>query len=160
MTQLLTNVLLAIIWAAITGTFSLGNLVIGFFLGYLVMLIASPAADSHSYTRRARKAIFFLFYFLKELVVSSLRVAVDVLRPNFNMESGIVAIPLTAESDFEKTMLANCISLTPGTLSLDMSDDGKTLYIHAMYIDNGDVDAVRQEIKNGMEYHILQITRE
>lgn len=159
MTQLFTNVLLAFIWAAVTGTFNLANLIIGFLLGYLVLVIAAPATDYRSYTRRMRKGVFFIFYFLKELLVSSVRVAIDVIRPSFNMHSGIVAIPLTAESDFEKTMLANCISLTPGTLSIDMSDDGKTLYIHAMYINNGNVDAVRREIKTGMEYHILQITR-
>ncbi|MFW6348340.1 MAG: Na+/H+ antiporter subunit E, partial [Cyclonatronaceae bacterium] len=97
MTQLFSNVLLAFIWAAITGTVNLPNLVIGFFLGYIVMMIAAPAIDSYSYTRRMRKGIFFIFYFLKELVVSSVRVAIDVLRPRFNMESGIVAIPLTAK---------------------------------------------------------------
>lgn len=159
MTQFFTNIMLAVIWAAVTGDINLGNLLIGFVLGYIVLVIAAPAIDSHSYTRRLRKGVFFIFYFLKELIVSSLRVAADVLRPTFRMQSGIVAIPLTATTDLEKTLLANCISLTPGTLSLDISDDGKTLYIHAMYIDNGDLDAVRREIKDGMERHILEITR-
>lgn len=160
MTQFFTNVLLAVIWAAVTGTVNLGNLLIGFLLGYIVLMIAAPAIDSDaSYTRRLRKGIIFIFYFLKELLISSLRVAVDVLRPTFRMQSGIVAIPLTVDTDLEKTLLANSISLTPGTLSLDISEDGKTLFIHAMYIDNGDVDAVRREIKDGMERHIMDFTR-
>ena len=159
MKQFITNILLAVIWAAVTGTISLGNLAIGFFLGYLVMLVAAPAIDAEHYTRRIRLAVGFIFYFLKELVVSSIRVAVDVMKPSFRMKSGIVGIPLDAKSDLEKTLLANSISLTPGTLSLDTSEDGKTLYIHAMYIDNNDVEAVRKEIKMGMESHILEITR-
>lgn len=159
MKQFLTNIVLAVIWAAVTGTISLGNLAIGFLLGYLVMLVAAPAIDAENYTRRLRLAVGFIFYFLKELFVSSIRVAIDVIKPSFKMKSGIVGIPLDAESDLEKTLLANSISLTPGTLSLDISEDGKTLYIHAMYIDEGDVDAVRREIKSGMERHILEITR-
>ncbi len=159
MNQFIINILLAVVWAAVTGTISLGNLVIGFILGYVVMLVAAPAVDTEHYTRRLRLAVFFIFYFIKELVVSSIRVAKDVIKPSFKMKSGIVGIPLTASSDLEKTLLANCISLTPGTLSVDISDDGNTLFIHAMYIDNEDVDAVRREIKNGMERKILEITR-
>ncbi len=159
MKQFIVNILLAVIWAAVTGTISLGNLLIGFLLGYIVMLVAAPAIDAENYTRRLRLGIFFIFYFIKELIVSSLRVAADVVKPRFKMKSGIVGIPLTASSDLEKTLLANCISLTPGTLSVDLSDDGKTLFIHAMYIDNEDVDAVREQIKNGMERKILEITR-
>ncbi|MCH8556819.1 MAG: Na+/H+ antiporter subunit E [Balneolia bacterium] len=159
MKQLITNIVLAVIWAAVTGTISLGNLVIGFILGYIVMLIAAPAIDTEQYTRRIRLGVVFVFYFIKELVVSSLRVAKDVIKPGFSMQSGIVAIPMDCESDLEKTLLANFISLTPGTLSVDIPDGGNTLYIHAMYIDNGDIDAVVKEIKNGMERHILEITR-
>ncbi len=159
MTLFLLNILLAIIWSAITGTFSLANLLIGFFLGYLVILVAAPAIDNDHYARRLPKAIALILFFLKELVVSSVRVAVDVLRPGFKMESGVVGIPLDVETDVEKTLLANMISLTPGTLSLDISEDGKTLYIHAMYIDNGDVNAVIKEIKGGMERKILEVTR-
>jgi len=159
MTQLIVNIVLALIWAAITGTISLGNLIIGFVLGYVVMLVAAPAVETENYTRRMRLSVFFIFYFLKELIVSSVRVAIDVVKPSFKMQSGVVRIPLDCETDLEKTLLANFISLTPGTLSIDLSEDGKFLYIHAMYIDNGDVDEVRRQIKEGMEHRILQITR-
>ena len=159
MTLFLLNILLAIIWSAITGTFSLGNLLIGFLLGYIVLVIAAPAIDNDHYVRRLPKALALIIFFLKELVVSSIRVAIDVLKPGFKMQSGVIGIPLDAETDVEKTLLANMISLTPGTLSLDISEDGKTLYIHAMYIDNGDVNAVIKEIKGGMEKKILEVTR-
>ncbi len=159
MKQLITNIVLAVIWAAVTGTISLANLVIGFILGYLVMLIAAPAIDAENYTRRMRLGVVFIFYFIKELVVSSVRVAKDVMTPGFKMQSGIIGIPMDCESDLEKTLLANFISLTPGTLSVDIPNGGDILYIHAMYVDNGDIDAVIHEIKNGMERHILELTR-
>ncbi|MCH8568453.1 MAG: Na+/H+ antiporter subunit E [Balneolales bacterium] len=159
MKLLLVNALLAFIWAAITGAVTLGNLLIGFLLGYIVLLVASPAIDDSGYTKRLWYGISFIFYFIKELFISSIRVAIDVMKPSFKMQSGIIGIPLDANTDLEKTLLANSISLTPGTLSLDYSKDGKTLYIHAMYVDNGDIEAVRTSIKEGMEKRILQITR-
>jgi multicomponent Na+:H+ antiporter subunit E len=155
----LLNILLAVIWTFITGAFSLTNFFVGFVLGYIVLLISSPAIDEDNYTKRFWLVIGLLLFFLKELVVSSVRVAIDVIKPSFKMHSGMVRIPLDAETDLEKTLLANMISLTPGTLSIDLSEDGKSLYIHAMYIDNDDVDAVRREIKNGMEAKILKVTR-
>jgi multicomponent Na+:H+ antiporter subunit E len=159
MTLFLLNILLALIWAFITGEFTLANVLIGFGLGYLVILIASPAIDNDNYIGRFWSALSLFIFFLKELVVSSIRVALDVIKPSFKMQSGMVRIPLDAQTDLEKTLLANMISLTPGTLSVDLSQDEKFLYIHAMYVDNGDVEAVRREIKNGMEARILKVTR-
>lgn len=159
MTLFLLNIVLALIWAFITGTFNLVNVTIGFVLGYLVILVASPALDESRYVKKVWLTIGLLLFFFKELFVSSVRVAIDVVKPSFKMQSGIVGIPLDAETDLEKTLLANMISLTPGTLSIDISKDGKTLYIHAMYIDDGDVDAVRKEIKEGMEARLLRVTQ-
>ena len=73
------------------------------------------------------------------------------------MKPGIVKIPLDARSDLEITLLANLISLTPGTLSLDVSDDRKVLYVHAMYVN--DREDFVASIKNGFERRILEITR-
>ncbi|NNJ70240.1 MAG: Na+/H+ antiporter subunit E, partial [Kiritimatiellales bacterium] len=70
---------------------------------------------------------------------------------------GVIGIPLDAETDLEITMLANIISLTPGTLSLDVSEDRKTLYIHAMYVINP--EDLRNEIKDGLERRLLELLR-
>lgn len=154
----LFHIILALIWTAVTATFSFGNLLIGLFLAYLVLLVVEPAIDKTGYTRRIRKSVTLLLFFLKELFISSVRVAIDVMRPGFRMKSGVVDIPLDVTSDLEITLLANMISLTPGTLSIEVSDDRKELFIHAMYIDEG-VEQVRAQIKNGMEQHIMSVTR-
>jgi multicomponent Na+:H+ antiporter subunit E len=73
------------------------------------------------------------------------------------MTPGIIRIPLSARTDLEITLLANLISLTPGSLSLDVSDDRKVLYVHAMYI--GDKDAYIAHVKNGFERKLLDILR-
>ena len=72
------------------------------------------------------------------------------------MKPGVIAMPLAAKTDLEITMVANLISLTPGTLSLDVSDDRRVLFIHAMFLDN------EQELRNSlkdMERRVLEILR-
>ena len=72
---------------------------------------------------------------------------------------GVVAIPLDARTDAEITLLANLITLTPGSVSLDLSEDRRVLYVHAMYIDGGDVEAYRRSIKEGLERRVLELMR-
>jgi multicomponent Na+:H+ antiporter subunit E len=71
------------------------------------------------------------------------------------MRPAIVAVPLDLTSDFQITLLANLITLTPGTLSLDISDDKKILYVHGMYVD--DVDEFRRSIKQGFEKRVQEL---
>ena len=71
---------------------------------------------------------------------------------------GIVGVPLSAESDMEILLVANLISLTPGTLSVDLSDNRRTLYVHVMFLD--DPDQFRQSIKEGLERRVLEVTRD
>lgn len=72
---------------------------------------------------------------------------------------GVVAIPLDAHTDAEITLLANLITLTPGSVSLDLSEDRQVLYVHAMYIDGGDVEAYRRSVKEGLERRVLELLR-
>jgi multicomponent Na+:H+ antiporter subunit E len=95
--------------------------------------------------------------FVWELVKSSVRVAVIVLSPQRDLAPAIVAYPLTVDRDFEITVLANLITLTPGTLSLDVSDDRKTLYIHS--IDVPDPDGLVDDIRRTFERRIMETFR-
>ncbi len=110
-----------------------------------------------SLSKRIICAIRFIFFFIKELLVSSVRVAIDVMRPSLEFVPGVIAFPLCAKSDLEITLLANVISLTPGTLSLDVSSDRRVLYIHAMYAE--DPEKIRIEIRNGLEKRLLEALR-
>ncbi len=108
---------------------------------------------------KSRQIGILILFYLKELVAASLRVAYEVLTPKDHMLPAVVAIPLEAETNLEITLLANFITLTPGTLSIDVSKDRKTLYIHGVYVEEGDIDKVKEQIKNGFEKKILKITR-
>lgn len=150
--MLLLNLLLALAWLLLTGQFTPANFVFGFGLTYLLLWFFQRAigADQQSaqraaYFRRVGQLIRFSLFFLKELIVANLRVARDVLRFRPQMQPAVVTLPLTDFSDAEVTMLANFITLTPGTLSLDVIDgvapnghDGsRLLQVHAMHAGSG-----------------------
>lgn len=155
--RVLMNFLLALAWVALTGKFVLANFLFGFVLSFFIMWVNSRDDDSQRYFMRIPKVISFVFFFLYELLKANLQVAYDVITPTFYMRPGIVAIPLSAKTDLEITLLANLISLTPGTLSLDISDDRKVLYVHGMFIKNKEefIDG----IKSGFERRLLEIMR-
>ena len=155
--QFLLNILLSVVWVFLTGSLETTNFVFGFVLSFLVLWIVSRNEGSRKYFRIAPRMIGFIFYFIYELVKANLQVAADVITPKFYMTPGIVEYPLDAKSDLEITFLANVITLTPGTLSLDISEDKKVLYIHAMYIN--DKDEFIDGIKHGFERRILSILR-
>lgn len=157
MNLFLKNVLLALLWAALTGSVSLTTLFFGFLVGFGVLYILDREPESRAYFRTTRLAVAFVLYFIKEMIVSSARVAYDVVTPEDYARPGVIGIPLEARTDLEITLLANLISLTPGTLSLDVSEDRRTLYIHAMFIDKP--DDLRREIKDGLERRLLDILR-
>jgi len=153
----LSNIMLALLWALLSGEISTFNLVIGFVLGYLVLGMMAAQATEKSYFKKVRQTVAFALVFFKELAVSTYRVAYDILTPTHYMRPGVIAFPMEAKTDAEITMLANIITLTPGTLSLDVSEDRKILYIHAMYVD--DPDELRREIREGLEKKLLEMMR-
>ena len=95
--------------------------------------------------------------FVRELLLSGWRVAKLVMSPRMDLKPGIFAYPLSVDRDFEITLLANMITLTPGTLSVDVSEDRRTLYVHAL--DCSDVEASIAEIRNGFERKIEEAFR-
>lgn len=155
--MLVMNMFLALVWAAVTGEVTMPNLVAGFVLGYGILWIASRSGGPHRYFERVGTIVTFTLFFLKELFLATIRVAVDIATPWHLMKPAILAVPCDAESATEITTLANVITLTPGTLVLDVSPDGKTLYVHAMYAD--DLEGVRRDIRQGLGRRVREVFR-
>jgi multicomponent Na+:H+ antiporter subunit E len=157
MTGAIWNLLLALAWVILSGDFSGVNLVVGLVFGYITLVLIEPQVDALAgYPARVPRILKFLGFFIKELVQANLRVGFDILTPPWHMKPGVIAMPLEARTELEITMVANLISLTPGTLSLDVSDDRKVLYIHAMFLD--DEEELRRNLKE-MEYRALELFR-
>ena len=157
MILLLLNLLLALAWVALTGEFSPANFVIGFLLGYASLWMTQRIQGNITYFGKVRRVIGFAFFFLWEVIRANLRVAYDVLSPRQRITPAILAVPLEAKTDAEIALLANLITLTPGTLSLDVSSDRKVLYVHAMYVEN--IGRFRRQIKEGLERRLLDVLR-
>jgi multicomponent Na+:H+ antiporter subunit E len=157
MTGMAWIVALALLWVGLTGGLTAVNFIVGLVLGYLVLLaVQGPLALRRPLTR-LRKAGALLGIFLWKLILANLRVAWDVVTPRHRMRPGIIAVPLEARSDLEITALATLVSLTPGTLSLDVSDDRRVLYVHAMYLH--DRDRIVRGIKHSFERRLLEVLR-
>jgi multicomponent Na+:H+ antiporter subunit E len=159
MNGLLWNILLALLWVGMSGDFTPPNFAIGFVLGLLILFFARRVIGTPHYLLKIAQVLELFLFVLWELLLANLRVAYDVLTPGYRMRPGVVGIPLDARTDAEITLLANLITLTPGTLSLDVSSDRRVLYIHVMYIDNDDLDEVRRKIKSGFERRVLEVLR-
>ncbi|MEJ8560745.1 Na+/H+ antiporter subunit E [Yoonia sp. GPGPB17] len=159
MNLFLLNLLLAVTWAGLWGSFTLTQLAFGFVMGFLTLWIAQPLFDGpSSYYVRAYRIVRLVLFFLYDLCVSSIRVAYDVLTPKDHSTPAILEMPLDVKSDIEILLVTNLISLTPGTLSLDVTPDRKTLIVHAMFAD--DPEEVIHNLKSGMERMVKEVFEE
>jgi multicomponent Na+:H+ antiporter subunit E len=157
MIAFLANLLLALVWAAMTGNFALSNLALGFLLGYGALFFAQRVLGESAYFGRVGKVAGFLGFYVVEIFRANLRVAADVVTPRHRSRPGIVAVPLDARTDAEITVLANLLTMTPGSLSMDVSDDRRVLYVHAMFVE--DPDEFRREVKENFERRVLEMLR-
>ena len=181
--MLLLNLLLAMVWLLLTGQFTASNFLFGFVIGYGLLwlfeqVMPPKTADSrrHTYVSKVIQVLAFGLFFLWELIRANMRVAIDVLRPTPRMKPAVVAVPLRNFSDAEITLLANFITLTPGTLSLDIVNrtrvdhddqgskqdddtDEQILYIHAMHA--GDTQAAIErfssQIQNQLAHRVQEV---
>jgi multicomponent Na+:H+ antiporter subunit E len=154
---LLGNLLLALVWAAMQGVFSLTTLLTGQVLGYLILLVLvrGGVLPRSPYVGRVHRVAGLGVYFFWELIRANLRLALDIATPRYNMRPGIIALPLDLTRDAEILLLSTLINTTPGSVALDVSPDRKTLYVHVMYMDSP--DAAREELKTGFERRVLNV---
>jgi multicomponent Na+:H+ antiporter subunit E len=156
-TTYILSLVFAVVWVAVTGSGTLHNLIFGFALSTLSLWIVREQMSARGYWRRMGRILSLLVLFFKELALSAWKVAVLVMSPRMELKPGIFAYPLTVDRDFEITLLANLITLTPGTLSVHVSADRKTLFVHA--IDCSDPEATRRDIATGFERKIMEAFR-
>lgn len=155
---LAVNLFLTLVWAGLFGSFDIATLTSGFAVTYAFLFLVHRTDERRpAYFSKPLKIAGFICYYLKELMLSNFIVAREIITPPHTMKPGVVALPLEAKTDLEITLLANLITMTPGTLSLDVSEDRKTLYVHAMYVD--DADRMRREIRENLERRVLEILR-
>jgi multicomponent Na+:H+ antiporter subunit E len=150
--MLLGSILLALAWAALQGELSLTTLLVGYVVGYAILaLLAKGGVMPSTLVFRTIHAFGLAAFFAWELLIANFRVAADVLRGH-RIEPAVVAIPLDVTSDGEILLLSMLINITPGSVTIDLSDDRRTLYVHVMHMRSA--DETRREIKGGFERRV------
>lgn len=154
--MLLGSLLLALAWAALQGEVTLGNLVAGFVVGYVILgLLARGGVMPSTLTSRTLPALELAGFFVWELVLANVRVAVDALRGATTIQPAVLGIPLDVTTDREILLLSMLINITPGSVTIDLSPDRRTLYVHVMHMTSA--EASRREIKDGFERRVKRL---
>ena len=149
----LGSILLALAWAALQGEVTLVNLLVGYAVGYgILALLARGGVMPSTLVSRTRRALGLAAFFAWELLMANFRVAADVLRVHHLIAPAVVAIPLDVTSDGEILLLSMLINITPGSVTIDLADDRRTLYVHVMHMTSA--DDTRREIKDGFERRV------
>ena len=151
------NLLIAVGWAAVAGGFGAVDLVLGFAGGFLALWLTRPLFGPSPYFRRTFGAIGLVVFFLYELVRSSIAVVWDVVTPKIHSRPRMVRMPLDCVDETQIMLTANLISLTPGTLTVDVAADRSHLVIHAMFAE--DPDEVVHDLKRGLERRVMEALR-
>lgn len=151
------NLLIAVGWAAVGGGFEGTDLLLGYAGGFLALWITRPLFGPSPYFRRVLSALGLLVFFLYELVRSSMAVVWDIVTPEIHSRPRMVKMPLDCQDDTEIMLTANLISLTPGTLTVDVAADKSHLVIHAMFAE--EPDEVVHDLKRGMERRVMEALR-
>ncbi|MBM7622389.1 multicomponent Na+:H+ antiporter subunit E [Bacillus tianshenii] len=155
--QILINIMVAGTWMFLKNDWSFPSFFVGYFWGLILILAMRRFIPGRFYFSRIIAAGKLFFLFLRELLLANVQVVRDILRPKLDIKPGIFALPTDLKTDWEITLLSLLITLTPGTLVMDISDDNKILYIHA--INMPDADQAISDIKNSFEKAIMEVTR-
>ena len=155
--QILLNFVLAFVWMFLKNSYTPATFIVGYFFGLVIIFVFRGYFESRFYLLRVYSIISLFLLFIKELVLSNIAVLKLVLSPKMNIRPGIFALPTELKKDWEILLLSNLITLTPGTLVVDISKDNKTIYVHA--IDIEDIEESVKSIKDSFEKAIMEVSR-
>ncbi|KIC37170.1 Na+/H+ antiporter subunit E [Leisingera sp. ANG-M7] len=150
------TLLLTLTWLLMVNRWSLNSLVFGFLLGVVIPFVTQPFWPNRPNLRRPFKIAEYILVVLLDIVQANIIVARIVLfKPNADRRPNWITIPLDLKTPEAITALAGTITMTPGTLSADVSDEGHALLVHCL--DAPNPDAVRDEIKQRYERRLMEI---
>lgn len=149
------SVCLLLIWLLLVNSAAVGQIVLGAFIGWLVPLCCRGFLVPVPRIRRPIKLGMFMLKVMLDIVKANFQVARLVLGPQARLEPAFIELPLTVQDEFVISFLSCVVSLTPGTVSASLSDDRKTLLLHAL--DASHPEAMIAEIKQRYEAPLLEI---
>jgi multicomponent K+:H+ antiporter subunit E len=152
----LLTLLLALVWILLQNNFSAGMAVFGLILGILIPRLTVVWWPDRPVRLHLGQMVGYMLVVLWDILVANVQVAWIVLtRPNSKLRPAWIVVPLDLRQPEAITILAGTITLTPGTVSADLSDEGHSLLVHVLHTD--DPDGVRDEIKDRYERRLKEI---
>lgn len=130
MRGLALNILLALVWALFAGEVSLRELAVGYMLGFVILTLFPRALGTQDYVRRNFAALRFFIFFVREMTIANVQVALLALRPHPPLYSRIVAYPNKLRSEGAQMMLTAVLTLMPGSVVMGFNDDRSVMYMH------------------------------
>ncbi|MCP4995151.1 MAG: Na+/H+ antiporter subunit E [Gammaproteobacteria bacterium] len=147
---------LFVFWILLNGSLAIDTLGVGLLASIIITLLFRDGLSFFTEFRATPEAFIAGFryygYFFKEMVKSNLRVAAIVTSPDLPIEPGIVKVRTSLKTRMGRLMLANSITLTPGTLTVDL--DGEWLYVHWITVESTDIDEATASIVEGFEHYL------
>ncbi|MCU9612775.1 Na+/H+ antiporter subunit E [Caldibacillus lycopersici] len=157
--QILLNLFIAFVWMFLKVSYDPGTFIIGYLMGLGMLFVVRRYFRSRFYLGKVWAAIYLVLLFFKELILSNINVLKIVLQPKLDFQPGIFEYKTILTKDWEITLLSNLITLTPGTLVVDVleNEKEKILYIHAIHVP--DAHEAIDGIKNTFEKAIMEVSR-
>jgi len=155
--QIVVNLFISFMWMFLSEDYSFQSFLFGYIIGALLLYLLNRFFPSRFYMYPIYKILVLILIFARELILSNISIVKLVYGRKLDFEPGIFEMPIEVTRSWEITLLANLITLTPGTLTVAISDDRKRFFIHAMDID--DKEESIHEIKNTFEKAIMEVTQ-
>ena len=158
MFSLILNVLIAVMWLLLSSEPNIATFVIGFLMGIGMLTLFRDVLPREQYLKRVTGFVRFGFIFLREFVVANLDMAHTVLfQSKEDLHPNFITLDVSGLKRWEILLLTQCVSLTPGSTSVNISDDFQTVLIHALGADNSEM--LRRQINNNLKQPILEFSR-
>ena len=142
---------LLIVWLMLNTTLSLGHILLGSVLAIVIPLLCASLRVPQPKVKSPLKAISYALIVLKDIVVANIEVALLVIGPMNKIKPGFVAVPIDLTGTLPVTVLASTVTMTPGTVSADISKDEKWLYVHVLNMPNDEqevIDLIKQRYES------------
>ncbi len=146
---------LVAVWMLLNNTLSAGHLVLGVCLAWVIPWLAQGFWPEPLLVRKPLVLIRFAFVVLWDVIIANLLLVVRILGPSHKLQPAFIRVPLDTDHEFAIAMLASTISLTPGTVSADLSLDGRYLLVHCLHV--SDIEEEIQLIKTRYEAPLKEI---
>lgn len=159
MVQFILNLFIALLWVLLKDEdyFSVQTFLSGYLVGIVILYIMHRFYGTRFYLRRVWCMIALFWLFITELLSSSVAVMRQVITPNLNIKPGIFTYETDLKGDWEITALALLLTLTPGSVVMEVSEQGNVFYIHAMDMEETKAQVIRSIGR--FERAIMEVTR-